>query len=206
MKLYYIPGACSLSPHIVLAESGLSFDVEKVDTTTMKTERGTDYVKINPKGYVSCLGLDNGEFLTEGTAIVQYIADQVPQKKLAPPAGTMERYRLMEWLNFIATEVHKGGFSPLFNPKLPDDMKAKAVERLGNRIGFAAKHLDTNRFLMGDTFTVADAYLFTMLRWAPGMIDLSPWPALKNYQSRIESRPAVYETLVGEGLIESKLA
>lgn len=206
MKLYYSPGACSLSPHIVLAESGLSFDVEKVDFSTMKTERGADFAKINPKGYVPCLALDNGQFLTEGTAIVQYIADQVPQRRLAPPAGTLERYRLMEWLNFIATELHKGGFSPLFNPKLPDDLKAKAVERLGSRIGFAAKQLEKNRYLMGDTFTVADAYLFTILRWAPDIIDLSSWPALKSYQNRIESRPAVYETLIGEGLVEAKLA
>ena len=206
MKLYYSPGACSLSPHIVLAESGLSFDVEKVDFSTMKTERGADFAKINPKGYVPVIALDNGQTLTEGTAIVQYIADQVPQKKLAPPAGTMERYRLMEWLNFIATELHKGGFSPLFNPKLPDDLKTKALERLGSRIGFAAKQLEKSRHLMGDTFTVADAYLFTILRWAPGIIDLSPWPAVKNYQSRIENRPAVYATLMGEGLIETKLA
>lgn len=205
MKLYYKPGACSLSPHIVLAESGLSFDVEKVDFTTMKTERGADFAKINPKGYVPCLALDSGQFLTEGTAIVQYIADQVPQKKLAPLAGTMERYRLMEWLNFIATELHKG-FSPLFNPKLPDDLKAKAVDRLGARIGIVAKQLEKTRFLMGDTFTVADAYLFTILRWSPGIIDLSRWPAVMNYQSRIENRPAVHEVLAGEGLIETKLA
>jgi glutathione S-transferase len=205
MKLYYSPGACSLSPHIVLAESGLSFDVEKVDFTTMKTERGADFEKINPKGYVPVLALDNGQMLTEGSAIVQYIADQVPQKKLAPSAGTMERYRLMEWLNFIATELHKG-FSPLFNPKFPDDLKAKAVERLGKRLNIAARQLEKNRYLMGDTFTVADAYLFTILRWAPGIIDLSPWPALKSYKDRIEGRPAVYQTLVGEGLVETKLA
>lgn len=205
MKLYYSSGACSLSPHIVLAESGLAFDVEKVDFSTMKTERGADFSKTNPKGYVPCLELDNGQVLTEGSAIVQYIADQVPQKKLAPPAGTMERYRLMEWLNFIATELHKG-FSPLFNPKLPDDLKAKTVERLGKRIGIVAKQLEKTRYLMGDTFTVADAYLFTILRWAPGNIDLSPWPALKTYQDRIQGRPAVYETLIGEGLIETKLA
>lgn len=205
MKLYYSPGACSLSPHIVLAESGLSYDVEKVDFSTMKTERGADFAKINPKGYVPCVELDDGQVLTEGSAIVQYIADQVPQKKLAPPAGTMERYRLMEWLNFIATELHKG-FSPLFNPKLPDDLKAKALERLGSRIGIAAKQLEKSRFLMGDTFTVADAYLFTILRWAPGIIDLSPWQVLKTYQDRVGGRPAVYGTLIGEGLIETKLA
>jgi glutathione S-transferase len=206
MKLYYSPGACSLSPHIVLAESGLSFDVEKVDFSTMKTERGADFAKINPKGYVPCLELDDGQVLTEGSAIVQYIADQVPQKKLAPPAGTMERYRLMEWLNFIATEVHKG-FSPLFNPKLPDDLKAKTAERLRTRIAIAATQLEKTRYLMGDTFTVADAYLFTILRWAPGVkLDLSAWPVLKTYQDRIAGRAAVYGTLIGEGLIETKLA
>ncbi|HEY6096102.1 MAG TPA: glutathione transferase GstA [Gallionellaceae bacterium] len=207
MKLYYSPGACSLSPHIVLAESGLSFDVEKVDFSAMKTERGVDFAKINPKGYVPVIALDNGQMLTEGSAIVQYIADQVPQKKLAPPAGTMERYRLMEWLNFIATELHKGGFSPLFNPDLPDELRAKATERLSKRIGIAAAQLGKTRFLMGDTFTVADAYLFTMLRWAPRVkLDLASWPVLKSYQERIEARPAVYETLLGEGLIESRLA
>jgi glutathione S-transferase len=206
MKLYYSPGACSLSPHIVLAESGLSYDVEKVDFSTMKTERGADFAKINPKGYVPVIALDNGQVLTEGSAIVQYIADQVPHKKLAPPAGTMERYRLMEWLNFIATELHKG-FSPLFNANLPDDMRKKAMDRLHSRIGIVAKQLDKTRYLMGDTFTVADAYLFTILRWAPGVkLDLSSWPILKSYQDRMEGRPAVYETLTGEGLIESKLA
>jgi len=206
MKLYYSPGACSLSPHIVLAESGLPFDVEKVDFSAMKTERGADFAMINPKGYVPVIALDNGQMLTEGSAIVQYIADQVPQKKLAPPAGTLERYRLMEWVNFIATELHKG-LSPLFNPALPDDLRAKTMERLSKRIGIAAAQLSKTRFLMGDTFTVADAYLFTILRWAPRVkLDLSQWPILKTYQDRIETRPAVYDTLIGEGLVESKMA
>ena len=203
MKLYYSPGACSLSPHIVLAESGLAFDLDKVDFHTMKTERGADFSKINPKGYVPVIELDNGQVLTEGSAIVQYLADQVPQKKLAPPAGTMERYRLQEWLNFIATELHKG-YSPLFNSKLPDDMRAKSVDRLGARIGIAAKQLEKSSYLMGDAFTVADAYLFTILRWSPRVeLDLSPWPVLSGYQKRVAERPAVHAALAAEQLIEA---
>lgn len=201
MKLYYSPGACSLSPHIVLAESGLAFELDKVDFTTMKSERGADFSKVNPKGYVPVIELDDGQVLTEGSAIVQYLADQVPQKKLAPPAGTMERYRLQEWLNFIATELHKG-YSPLFNSKLPDDMRAKSVDRLGARIGIAAKQLEKSSYLIGNAFTVADAYLFTILRWSPRVeLDLSPWPVLSGYQKRIAERPAVHAALEAEELI-----
>ena len=202
MKLYYSPGACSLSPHIVLAESGLPFELDKVDFSSMRSERGADFSKVNPKGYVPVIQLDDGELLTEGSAIVQYIADQVPKKKLAPAAGTMARYRLQEWLNFIATELHKG-FSPLFNSKIPEDMRAKTIERLSSRLDFAAKRLEGRNYLMGDEFTVADAYLFTILRWAPGVnLDLSRWPPLVNYQERIAERPAVQQALEEEGLLE----
>ena len=201
MKLYYSPGACSLSPHIVLVESGLGFDLEKVDLAAKKTERGADYWKVNPKGYVPALELDDGQVLTEGPAIVQYLADRVPQKKLAPPAGTMERYRLQEWLNFISTELHKG-FSPLFNPKASDDWKSAARELLGRRIAIVAKQLEGKSYAMGTAFTVADAYLFTILRWARHVkLDLSPWPVLPDYLDRVAARPAVHAALAAEGLI-----
>ncbi len=202
MKLYYSPGACSLSPHIVLNESGLSFDLDKVDFSTMRSARGADFSKVNPKGYVPVIELDDGQVLTEGSAIVQYVADLVPHKKLAPAAGTMERYRLQEWLNFIATELHKG-YSPLFNPKLPGELKAASTERLSGRIGFVAKRLEGSSHLMGEDFTVADAYLFTILRWSPRVnLDLSRWPILQGYQERIAARPAVHSALVEEGLIK----
>jgi glutathione S-transferase len=202
MKLYYSPGACSLSPHIVLAESGLPFELDKVDFSSMRSEHGADFSKVNPKGYVPVIQLDDGGVLTEGSAIVQYIADQAPKKKLAPVAGTMARYRLQEWLNFIATELHKG-FSPLFNKNLPEDMRAKSIERLSSRLDFAAKRLEGRNYLMGDDFTVADAYLFTILRWASGVnLDLSRWPVLGRYQERIAERPAVQQALEEEGLLE----
>lgn len=200
MKLYYSPGACSFSPHIVLHESGLPFEVERVDLKTKKTETGADYDSINPKSYVPALLMDNGELLTEGPAIVQYIADRVPEKKLAPPAGTMERYRLQEWLNYISSEIHKG-FGPLFNPKMPEEMKATVKARLVKRFGLAANALKGRDFLLGDTFTVADAYLFIMLRWTHSFgIDLSPWPVLREYFERIAARPAVVAAIKAEGL------
>ena len=201
MKLYYSPGACSLSPHIVLAESGLAFTLEKVNLAAKKTEHGADYWKINPKGYVPALELDNGQLLTEGPAIVQYLADLVPQRKLAPPAGTMDRYRLQEWLNFIATELHKG-FSPLFNPKAPDDWKSIVRELLNKRLEIVARQLEGRSYLMGEAFTVADAYLYTVLSWAKHVkLDLSSLPMLSAYIDRVTARPAVHATLVAEKLI-----
>ncbi len=201
MKLYYSPGACSLSPHIVLAESGLAFDLEKVNLAAKKTEHGADYWKINPKGYVPTLELDNGQLLTEGPAIVQYLADLVPQKKLAAPAGTLERYRLQEWLNFISTELHKS-FSPLFNPKAPDDWKSMVRELLNRRLEIVARHLEGRSYLMGEDFTVADAYLYTVLSWAKHVkLDLSSMPMLSAYMDRVAARPAVHATLVAEKLI-----
>ncbi len=203
MKLYYKAGACSLSPHIVLREAGLDFELERVDLASKKTGSGGDYFGVNPKGYVPALALDDGQLLTEGPAIVQYLADLVPEKRLAPPAGTMERVRLQEWLNFIATELHKG-FSPLYNPRAPEEWKGVARELLAKRIALVAERLAGRDYLMGDAFTVADAYLFTVLNWAAfAKVDLSPWPVLGAYQARVAARPAVRAALLAEGLIKA---
>jgi glutathione S-transferase len=198
MKLYFSPGACSLSPHIVLREAGLPFQLEKVDLRTHKTASGGDYYAVNPKGYVPALELDDGQILTEGATIVQYIADKNPESKLAPPAGTMERYRLQEWLNFIATELHKG-YSPLFKSSSSDDLKQAQKEALGRRFDYTTRRLENRPYLMGDTFTVADAYLFTILNWSKGVnIDLGRWPALRAYMDRASSRPAVRAAMEAE--------
>lgn len=200
MKLYYSPGACSLSPHIVLVEAGLPFEVEKVDLSAKKTERGDDYYRINPKGYVPALEMAEGGLLTEGPAIVQYLADRVPEKRLAPPNGTLERYRLQEWLNYISTELHKG-FSPLFSPSASEEWKTLVKERLVMRFTLAAQHLADRPYLMGETFTVADAYLFTILRWTGHTgVDVSGLPELTAYHDRVAARPAVQATLQAEGL------
>lgn len=203
MKLYYKAGACSLSPHIVLHESALPFDIESVDLGSKKTGSGADYLNLNPKGYVPALLLDDGQLLTEGPAIVQYIADRVPEKQLAPAAGTMERYRLMESLNFIGTELHKG-FSPLFNPKAPEEWKAMARALLTKRIEVVAAQLAGRDYILGKTFTVADAYLFTVLGWAGYVkLDLAPWPVLAAYLARVGARPAVRAAMLAEGLIKA---
>jgi len=200
MKLYYSPGACSLSPHIVLREAGLSFDLVKKDLHSQTLEDGSDYRTINPKGYVPALVLDDGQVLTEGPAIVQYLADQVPGKKLAPPAGTLERVRLQEWLNYITSELHKT-FSPLFNKQASEDWKAAARALLDRRIDYVAKALEGRNYLMGDTFTVADCYLFTVLNWAAWVkVDLSRWPGASEYLKRVAARPAVQAALQAEGL------
>ncbi|MBI4988813.1 MAG: glutathione transferase GstA [Rhodocyclales bacterium] len=203
MKLYYSPGACSLSPHIALREAGLAFETVKKELHSQTLEDGSDYRAINPKGYVPALVLDDGQILTEGPAIVQYIADLVPGKKLAPPAGTMERVRLQEWLNYITSEIHKT-FSPLFNKKASEDWKAAARELLDRRIDIVAKALEGRAWLMGDAFTVADCYLFTVLNWANWVkVDLSRWPGLAEYLKRVAARPAVQAALKAEGLIKS---
>jgi glutathione S-transferase len=203
MKLYYSPGACSLSPHIVLREADLPFELLKKDLHSQTLEDGSDFRVINPKGYVPALILDDGQILTEGPAIVQYLADRVPGKKLAPPAGTMERVRLQEWLNYITSELHKT-FSPLFNKKASEDWKAAARELLDRRIDYVAKALEGRSYLMGDTFTVADCYLFTVLNWAAWVkIDLSRWPSVTEYLKRVAARPAVQAALKAEGLIKS---
>lgn len=198
--LYYVPGACSLCPHIVLHEAGLGFKLDKVDPKTKRTESGQDYNAINPKGYVPALTMSNGELLTEVAVIVQYLADQAPEKSLAPQAGTAPRYHLQECLNFIATEIHKG-FGPLFNPKMPEDAKPVLKERLALRLGAAASMLTGKDYLMGNAFTIADAYFYTVLRWAPHLsFDLSPWPVLQTYMERVAARPAVKAALAEEGL------
>jgi len=200
MKLYYSPGACSLSPHIVSKELGLPVTLQKVNTKDKSMEGGGDFWQINAKGYVPTLELDNGERLTEGPAIVQYLADQKPDAALAPRPGTMERYRLQEWLNFLTSEVHKQ-FSPLFRPNTPEDYKPIARENLGKRFDWLDKQLAGKDYLMGNHFTVADAYLFTLLTWTkPTQIGLDKWPNLKAYVERVRARPKVKEALKAEGL------
>ena len=202
MKLYYSPGACSLSPHIALREAGLACELVLKDLQTQTLADGSDYRAINPKGYVPALALDDGQVLTEGPAIVQYIADRVPEKKLAPPAGTMESVRLQEWLNYISSEIHKT-FSPLFNKQASEDWKKAARALLDRRIDYVAKALEGRNYLMGDAFTVADGYLFTTLNWSHWVnVDLSRWPVLGEYLKRVSARPAVQEALRAEGLLK----
>ena len=202
MKLYYSPGACSLSPHIALRESGLPFELVLASTKTHQLADGTDYYTINPKGSVPLLELDNGERLSEGPAIVQYIADQAPAKGLAPAAGTMARYRLMEWLNFITSELHKG-FSPLFNPAMPEEAKALARAKLLERLTWVDGELAGKDYLLGSSFTVADAYLFTVAGWGKYVgVDISALANLGAYLGRVAARPAVQEALKAEGLLK----
>jgi len=201
MKLFYAPGACSLSPHIVLNEAGLSFDKVKVDTKS-KAMEGGDYRSVNPLGYVPALELDDGTVLTEGPAIVQWIADKVPDKKLAPANGTMERTKLQSWLNFISSELHKG-FSPLFNPNMPDAAKQFFRERLGTRFQHLDRQLADRDYLMGKAFSVADAYLFTVSNWAAHTgVDLSGYANVVAYRKRVGARPAVQAAMQAEGLIK----
>jgi glutathione S-transferase len=201
-KLYYSPGACSLSPHIVLREAGLPFQLVLASTKTHKLADGTDYYGINSKGYVPLLELDDGQRLSEGPVIVQYIADQVPASGLAPPAGTMARYRLMEWLNFITSELHKG-FAPLFNPATPEDYKAMARARLAERLRWVDAQLEGKAWLMGDTFTVADAYLFVVAGWSKYVgVDIAGDGRLQAYLGRVAARPAVQAALEAEGLLK----
>jgi glutathione S-transferase len=201
MKLYYSPGACSLSPHIVLLEAGLNFTAEKVDLKTKKTETGADFTKVNSKGAVPALIMEDGKLLTEGAAIVQYVADQKPQSGLAPASGTLERYRLIELLNYIATEIHKG-YSPLWNPAITPEAKAAALAALDKKFTFLTAQLGEKPYLLGDTFTVADAYLFTVLSWSSHVgVDLGKWHALTAYLARVGHRPKVQEALKAEGLI-----
>jgi glutathione S-transferase len=201
MKLFLTPFACSLASHIALREAGLDFETVKVDLRAKKTASGDDYLATNPKGYVPALQLDNGEVLTENVAVLQYIADRVPEKKLAPAAGTPERYRLIEWLAFINSEIHKN-FSPMFNPAAVEGHKQYAKDLLAKRFDYLQGVLGSRQFLMGDQFTVADAYLFTVLNWTGHVgIDLGPWPALKAYLERVGSRPNVGAALAAEGAL-----
>lgn len=200
MKLYYSPGACSLAPHIVLREAGHAFDLIKVDIPNKKTEHGDDYWKINPKGYVPALVLDGGEVLAEVGVVCQYLADQKPGSGLAPPAGTMARYHLMEWLNFVATEVHKQ-IGALFNPKMTPEMKEVQLGVIERRLNALEKMLDGKDYLMGERFSVADAYLFTVLNWTRAhKIDMAKWPKIQAFMVRVAGRPKVQEAMKAEGL------
>src|SRR3954467_9224531 len=202
MKLYYSPGACSLSPHIALLEAGLPYDLVKVDLRAKKLENGDDYLKVNPKGQVPALQLDSGELVTEGPVIVQIIADKAG-KGLAPARDSAERYKLLEWLNFITTELHKN-FSPMFNPAIPDDVKKVFGDRIMGKFKYADSQLAGRDYLMGKQFTVADGYLYTMLRWADGhKFDLSGLSNLMAYKARIAARPKVQEALTREGLLKA---
>jgi len=200
MKLYYSPGACSLSPHIVLREAGLAFELVLASTKTHQLADGTDYYGINPKGYVPLLELDDGQRLSEGPVIVQYIADQVPAQALVPPAGTMARYRVQEWLNFITSELHKG-YGLMFNPSMPAEAKDLMRTRVGQRLTWVNQLLQGKSFLMGDGLTVADAYLFTVVNWSAHVaLDTSALSNLTAYQARMAARPAVRAALKAEGL------
>jgi glutathione S-transferase len=200
MKLYYSPGACSLAPHIALRETGCEFVLEKVDMRTKQTQSGTRFSTINPKEYVPALQLDNGEILTEVAAVLQYIADVKPESGLAPPAGKMPRYRLQEWLNFISSELHKG-FAPLFRPDAPEQVKTQAKTRLQTRFDLVARQLGDRQFLLGDRFTVADVYLYTILGWTGfAGLDRTQWSGLQAYYERIHKRPAVQAARKAEGL------
>ena len=203
MKLYYSPGACSLSPHIALLEAGLPYDLVKVDLRAKKLENGDDYLKVNPKGQVPALTLDNGEVVTEGPVIVQMIADKASAKNLAPARDSAERYKLQEWLNFVTAELHKN-FSPIFSPVLSDDAKAFFKNRVMGKFKYVDSQLAGRDYLMGKQFTVADGYLFTMLSWAERMkFDLSAMPNLLAYKARVGARPKVQEALTREGLMKA---
>ncbi|KNZ32904.1 MAG: glutathione S-transferase [Methylibium sp. NZG] len=202
MKLYYSPGACSLAPHIVLREAGLAFEPVLANLKAHTLADGTDYYGVSPKGYVPLLELDNGERLSEGPAIVQYIADQVPAKNLAPANGTMARYRLQEWLNFITSELHKG-IGGLFNPAMPEEAKALMRAKALARLGWVNEQLEGKQYLMGDAFSVADAYLFTVVGWTKMVgIDVSPLSHLGAFTTRMAARPAVQAAMKAEGLIK----
>jgi glutathione S-transferase len=202
MKLYYSPAACSLSPHIVATEAGIPIELEKVDLASHKTEGGQDYLAINPKGYVPALRLDDGSVLTEGPAIVQYLADQKPGSGLAPAAGTIDRYRAQEWLTFIGTELHKN-FGTLFNKAAGDEAKQLAKGNIAKRLSYVNDQLANRQFLLGGNFTVADAYAFTIVNWTNFVgIDLKPYPNIVAYMARVGARPKVQETLKAEGLLK----
>jgi glutathione S-transferase len=203
MKLYYTPGACSLSPHIALLEAGLPYDLVKVDLRTKKLENGDDFLKVNPKGQVPVLALDSGELVTEGPVIIQMIADKAAEKNLAPARDSTDRYKLLEWLNFITTELHKN-FGPMFSPVLADDAKAFFKDRVMGKFKYVESQLAGRDYLMGSQFTVADGYLFTMLSWADRLkFDLSEMPNLLAYKARIGARPKVQEALTKEGLMKA---
>ncbi len=200
MKLYYKAGACSLSPHIILRETGVDFSLVKVDLASKKTETGDDYLEVNAKGQVPALVLDDGSLLTEGVAIVQFLADKVPDRQLLAPAGSMTRYHTLEWLNYIATELHKG-FSPLFNPATPDEFRALTRKALEKKLQYVNEELNDKQWLMGLRFSVADAYLFTVLRWAYAVkLEMNGLSNIEAFMERMKARPAVEAALAAEGI------
>ena len=200
MKLYFAPGACSMATHIALRETGQTFDLEKVNLATKETESGEDYLKVNPKGYVPALRLDNGEVLTEVAVTLQYVADQKPESSMVPQAGSMERYRLMELLNFISTEINKS-FGALFNPNITPAHKEHQLALIGKRCDLLSQQLRGKKYLIGDAFSVADAYLFTVLGWSKVLkVDMTKWPTLTAYMDRVADRPAVKKAMKAEGL------
>jgi len=202
MKLYYSSGACSMAPHIALHESGLKFEHVLAPTKTHQLEDGTDYYTINPLGYVPLLELDDGTRLAECQAILQYIADQVPAKKLAPANGTLDRYKLQSWLTFIGMELHRG-FTPLFNAATPAEYKTIVIDKLMSRLKWVDGQLAGKQFLMGDTFTVADAYLFTVTNWAPRVgVDISGFSNIAAFRERVAARPSVQAAMKHEGLLK----
>ncbi len=203
MRLYYGSGSCALSPHIVVRELGLDIEIEKVvfgDGVRTTEPHKENYYEVNPRGYVPALRLDSGEVMREGAAIVQFLSDQAPEKKLSPKAGTREHYQLLEWLTFISTELHKN-FGPTFRKDLPEDEKTKAVDKLKGRIGWVNEALEGKEYLVGGSFTVADAYCFTILRWHPRAgINLADYPNVAAYYERIAARPAVQKAMEEEGV------
>jgi glutathione S-transferase len=202
MKLYYSPGVCSLAPHIALREAGLDFTLEKVDAASKRTEAGRDFLTINPNGYVPTLEIESDMILTEGPAIMQYIADQAPATRLAPAAGSIERYRLMEWLNFITSEIHKS-FSPLFKPGTPAETRSSFRELLATRFDHVERHLARQDYLLDSGFSIADAYLFVTTGWSGFVdIDLQKWQSITEFRRRVAARPAVKAALRAEGLSE----
>ena len=202
MKLYYSPGACSLSPHIALCEAGVKFELVKAALKTHTLADGSDYYQVTAKGQVPLLELDDGARLSEGPVILQYIADHAPASGLAPAAGTMERYRVMEWLNFITSELHKS-FSPLFNPAMPQEAKEIFAAKLKERFAYVDARLEGNDYLMGKQFSVADAYLFTMTNWAAGVgVDITGFKNVEAFRARMLARPAVQDAMKAEGLIK----
>lgn len=206
MKLYYSPGVCSLSPHIVLRETNTPFELVKTDIRAKTFDGGGDFRSVNPNGYVPALALDDGTLITEGPAIVQYIADNAGATELAPTNGTIERTRMQSWLNFVSSEIHKS-FGPLFNAEMPADAKTIFQQKLRDRFAFLDKHFAANDYLMGKTYTLPDAYLFTVLRWGKPMgVDPDTYANLKAYAARIEARPAVQAALKAEGLLRDKAA
>jgi len=202
MKLFYSPGACSLSPHIALLEAGIPFTLGKVDLKNKRVESGEDFNGVNGKGYVPALQLDNGQVLTEGPAIVQYIADQKPATSLAPAAGTIERYKLQEWLNFISSEIHKP-MGSMFNSAQTAEWREAVIATLSKRLDWLSKQLEGKQYLMGEKFSVADGYLFTILGWAKLVgFDLGKWPVIQQYVARVGQRPKVLEAMRAEGLVK----